>query len=593
MNYYSLLLPTLILSGVPTTSIKAKNTARPNVILILTDDQGYGDVECNGNPYIKTPNYNRLHNEGVYLTDFHTDALSAPTRAALMSGKYSPRTGVWATIKGRNIMHADQVTMAECFQQGGYSTALFGKWHLGENYPYRPMDRGFDEAYYHGGGVIGEAPDYWNNTYFGGSYLHNGEPEQTDRFCTDYWFDKVIEYTAVERDNPFFVYLPLNAAHDPFDVDERYFNHYLEAGVPLSAAKQYGLIENIDENLGRLRDHLAKLDIEDNTLIIIMGDNGATGGYNVYNAGMRDKKGQAYDGANRNFCFIYWKDGGIVGGREIETLSSHIDLLPTLGAICGFEHPNAKDLDGVDISPIILGKKSGYDYDRVICVNNQQLYTPRKYKDMQVMTSQYRLTRSQRDNILMLTDIKRDPSQSVNLIDSLPDVASRLKEEYEHWWEHISERFDEVAYNYIGGEQQRVTLTCHSWHDTKEMTYGQIHVREGVKDNGYLPVRACKSGRYRFRLSRWPEEAQTPICAGLPAVDNIPYASTLPQGVALDIKSISCKIGDLDQTKEVKPTDKYVDFEYELAAGDYKLETLMLDSEGVNRGAYYVYIEEL
>ena len=204
---------------------------RPNVILVVTDDQGYGDLGCYGNSVLQTPNLDALYAQSVRLEDYHVDPMCAPTRAALMTGRYAARTGVWSTLMGRYIMRRDEVTMGDVFSASGYRTGLFGKWHLGDNYPYRPQDRGFEEVLSFGGGVVGEAPDYWDNDYFDATYMRNGRPERLTRYCTDLWFDEAIRFVESHRDEPFFCYVPTNTPHGPFDVHEKYSRPYLEQGL--------------------------------------------------------------------------------------------------------------------------------------------------------------------------------------------------------------------------------------------------------------------------------------------------------------------------------------------------------------------------
>ncbi len=238
---------------------------KPNVIVIITDDQGYGDLSCHGNPWLKTPEMDRLYTDGVRLTDFHVDPTCAPTRAALMTGRYSARTGVWLTYGSRHHLRRDEVTMADVFQQHGYRTAIFGKWHLGDNYPFRPTDRGFDESLIHGGGVIGETPDYWDNNYYDDTYFRNNRPEKVKGYCTDVWFDETIRFMEANRDRPFFVYLSTNAPHGPLHVPERYRIPYAAQGARRAAF--YGMIASIDENLGRLRTALTALRLERDTIV--------------------------------------------------------------------------------------------------------------------------------------------------------------------------------------------------------------------------------------------------------------------------------------------------------------------------------------
>ncbi|MGB2821551.1 MAG: arylsulfatase, partial [Phycisphaerae bacterium] len=280
---------------------------KPNVVLVITDDQGYGDLGCHGNEVIRTPNIDRLHGESVRLTNFHVGPTCAPTRAGLMTGRYCNCTGVWHTIAGRSLIRRDEVTMADVFAAGGYRTGIFGKWHLGDNYPFRPQDRGFQDVLVHGGGGVSQTPDYWGNDYFDDTYFRSGVPESCTGYCTDVWFDEAMKFIEAGRDRPFFCYLPTNAPHGPYNVADSYSRPY-RGLIPDQRANFYGMITNIDDNVGRLRAKLAELGIEENTILIWMTDNGTSAGCSLdenefvregFNAGMRGMKGSAYDGGHR------------------------------------------------------------------------------------------------------------------------------------------------------------------------------------------------------------------------------------------------------------------------------------------------------
>ncbi len=286
------LVALILLMGISVPAVAAE---RPNVILVMTDDQGYGDVGAHGNPYIKTPHLNALHDDAMRLTDFHVSPTCAPTRASLMTGRYALRMGIWHTIMGRSILCADETTMAEVFAASGYKTGMFGKWHLGDNYPYRPEHRGFAEVFAHGGGGVGQEADFWGNDYFDDTYFRNGVPEKADGYCTDVWFDNALTFIEQHREEPFFCYIPTNAPHGPYNVGEQYEALYADNPEVANAAFN-GMVTNFDENLGRLREKLKALGLEENTLLIFMTDNGTAGGVKFgkngevekgFNAGMR------------------------------------------------------------------------------------------------------------------------------------------------------------------------------------------------------------------------------------------------------------------------------------------------------------------
>jgi arylsulfatase A-like enzyme len=330
----------------------AERKRHPNVVLVMTDDQGYGDLACHGNPIIKTPNLDELHDQSTRLTNFHVGPTCSPTRASLMTGHYCNRTGVWHTVMGRSLLRKDEVTMADVFRAGGYKTGIFGKWHLGDNYPFRPQDRGFDEGLIHKGGGIGNTQDYWGNDYFDDTYFRNGKPEKFEGYCTDVWFAEAMKFIEANKDRPFFCYLPTNAPHGPFLVPEKYAEPYMGKGVKF---RFYGMISNIDENVGRLMSKLKELGIEDNTILIFMTDNGSSGGHLVYNAGMRGSKGSEYDGGHRVPFFMRWPGGGIKAGINIDQITAHIDILPTMIEFCGLQAPEDVKFDGTSLMPLLTG----------------------------------------------------------------------------------------------------------------------------------------------------------------------------------------------------------------------------------------------
>jgi len=241
---------------------------RPNVVFILTDDQGYGEIGEHGNNYIKTPHLDKLWAEGVRLTDFHVNSVCSPSRAAMITGRYASRTGVWHTLGGRNIVNKDEKTIGDFFQNAGYPTQLVGKWHLGDNFPYRPEDRGFDEVFRIGGGSLGQIADYWENSLWDGHYWDGKKWIKTEGFCTDVQFDAALDFIQRNKDKPFITFISTTAPHSPIGADEKYIQPYLEMGLSKEVATFYGMVTNIDENVGRLRKFLKKEGLDKNTILI-------------------------------------------------------------------------------------------------------------------------------------------------------------------------------------------------------------------------------------------------------------------------------------------------------------------------------------
>ncbi|HHF42587.1 MAG TPA: N-acetylgalactosamine-4-sulfatase, partial [Candidatus Aminicenantes bacterium] len=425
---------------------------RPNVILILVDDLGYGDLSCHGNPVVKTPNIDHLYHQSARLTNFHVDPTCSPTRASLLTGRYSSRAGVWHTIMGRSILPKDEVTMAEIFSRNGYKTGIFGKWHLGDNAPFRACDRGFAESLVLGGGAIGNTPDYWDNDYFDDFYSHNGTWEKQSGYCTDVFFKAAMNFIEGVAGQPFFCYLPTNVVHWPHNVAEDYTKPY-RGLVPDTRATFYGMLSNLDENIGKLLQFLKAKGLDKDTILIFMSDNGTSFGAEFdrqgfvtkgYNAGMRSHKGSVYEGGHRVPCFIRWPGGGIPSGRDIQGLAAHIDILPTLIDLCGLDVEKDLIFDGLPLSPFL--KDNNYKWpERTLIIHNQRVDIPIKGKDYVVMTSIWRLVNGKE-----LYNIREDPGQHRDLSKQYPEVVKKLNEDYEQWWNDISRRFNEYIWIPVG-----------------------------------------------------------------------------------------------------------------------------------------------
>lgn len=545
----------------------------PNVVLVITDDQGYGDLSCHGNPILRTPNLDLLYRQSVRVTDFHVGPTCAPTRASLMTGRYCNRTGVWHTIMGRSLLRRDEVTMADVFAAGGYRTGIFGKWHLGDNYPFRPQDRGFREVLVHGGGGVGQTPDYWGNDYFDDTYWHNGTLEKHSGYCTDVWFDATTRFIEANRDQPFFVYLATNAPHGPYNVSEQYSDRYKGSDAP--NASFYGMIANIDENMGRLMGRLRSLGLEGNTILIFMTDNGTAAGFQGgkgFNAAMRGTKGSQYDGGHRVPCFVRWPAGGLDGGRDVGRLAAHVDLLPTLIELCGLPKPAGFKFDGTSILPLLSSREGGWP-DRVLVTDSQRIEHPQRWRQSAVMTDRWRLIDGKE-----LYDIHADPGQRNDLSGMRAEVARELRATYERWWTDVSSRFDEYCEIVIGSDRENPSrLTCHDWHDADLPPWNQTHILQGIEGNGFWAVEVAQAGEYEFALRRWPKEVDQPINAAIPG------------GRAIRATSARLTIGEVDLEEAVPADASEVVFRLALKPGKVRLKT-WFSADGASRGAYYVYV---
>ena len=564
---------------------------RPNVVIVITDDQGYGDLSCHGNPILKTPEIDALHAESVRLKDYHVAPTCSPTRSALLTGHWTNRTGVWHTIMGRSMLRENEVTMGQVFKDNGYATGMFGKWHLGDNYPFRPEDRGFTEVMRHGGGGVGQTPDYWDNAYFDGSYWHNGKPEAVKGFCTDVFFDYATEFikTQKEAGKPFLAYIATNAPHGPMHSPEEFSEPYLDQGTNL--ANFYGMIANIDQNVGELRRFLDTEGLTDNTIFIFTTDNGSSSGDKVFNSGMRGRKGSEYDGGHRVPMFVHWPEGKLVGGRDVEPITAYVDVLPTLIDLCDIEPPAGVKFDGTSIAALLVGKKPSDWPDRILVTDSQRVKDPIKWRKSAVMTSQWRL-----NNGKELYDIKADPGQKQNVAAANPAVVDRLTKFYDDWWAELEPSFAVSTAIYLGHPAANpACLTSHDWITTGSTPWNQGHIRKamtGKANTGFWNVKVVEPGEYEVRLRRWPEEADLEISASLPPGAEVPgvKAFRTTPGVAISPTTATLQIGDWKGSKKIPEGAKEVVFDMNLKAGKTQMSALFESEDGAVRGAYYAYV---
>jgi len=569
-------------------------TERPNVVFVITDDQGYGDLGCHGNPILKTPHLDTLHGESVRFTDFHVSPTCSPTRGALMSGHFTNRAGTWHTIMGRSILFEGEMTLGEAFAAGGYSTGMFGKWHLGDNYPYRPEDRGFDTVVRHGGGGIGQTPDVWDNAYFNDSYFCNGKIEKRQGFCTDVFFAEAKQFIkeAVADGRPFFAYVSTNAPHGPMHSPEEYSAPYQDQ-VPEKQASFFGMIANIDDNVGALRKWLRDEGLTDNTIFIFMTDNGTAAGARVHNAGMRGNKGSHYEGGHRVPLFVHWPAGGMDQPVDIDRLTAHIDLLPTLQELCGLPKREDYQLDGVSLVPLLKNPQVEWP-DRVIITDSQRVPNPRKWKNCSIMTQKWRLT-----NGNALFEIAEDPGQKDNVAKEHPEVVKELRAAYEDWWESLQPALARQAEFVLGNPAENPSrLTCHDWltADGGHSPWNQSTIRAGQDTMGDWAVRVEKPGKYRITLRRWPAEVATAIAQGLPAGLGVPggeKAFRETPGKALAIRSAGIQIGHVKLQQVVETDANAVTFATNLPEGSNRLSCYFELADGEIIGAYYADVERL
>jgi arylsulfatase len=437
-------------AGLPAGRVAAAEPpARPNIIFLLTDDQGYGDLSCHGNPVLKTPNLDRLHDEGVRFTDFHVSPTCSPTRAALMTGRHEFKNGVTHTILERERLTLKATTVAQVLKSAGYTTGIFGKWHLGDEAAYQPNRRGFDEVFIHGGGGIGQSypgscGDAPGNTYFDPAILHNGKFEKTKGYCTDVFFAQALRWIeSVKGSKPFFCYLATNAPHAPLQVRPEDEKRYADRVKDANAAKFFGMIANIDDNVGRLLDKLKDWGLERDTLVVFMNDNGGTAGVGVYNAGMRGQKVTPWLGGTRAASF--WRWPGTLKPGDVDRLAAHIDFLPTVAELAGAKLSDEvrAQVEGRSLVPLLRDPKADWP-DRFLFTHigrwpKGAKPSEHKYAHCAVRSPRWHLVCDTRDGSKrwQLFDVKADPGEKADVADKHPEVVTELDAAYDKWWDSV------------------------------------------------------------------------------------------------------------------------------------------------------------
>ncbi len=448
-----LLIVTLTLFAVSHTSAESLRGTRPNIILVMTDDQGMGDLSCLGNPILRTPNLDEFYRMSTRFRDFHVSPTCAPTRSSIMSGRHEFRNGVTHTIKERELMALSTTTLPQVLRQAGYETGIFGKWHLGDSDEYQPYNRGFSETFIHGAGGIGQAyegscADFPPNRvqegkYFDNVILHNDTIVQTQGFCTDVFFTAALGWIKQQHDagTPYFAYITPNAPHGPMIAPEKYTRRWSEAGWDENTAGRYGMIENIDDNFGLLMSKLDQWDAWDNTLVIFMTDNGQagrTGKQNgqtrrMFTAGFKTGKGSPYEGGTHVPAFWRWK--GVLGeGVDINALAAHIDFFKTFCDLAGADLPaGIQKIDGRTLLPLLENPQADWA-DRKIFVHQgrwEKGSDPEdaKFKNCAVRTQRWRFVNNRE-----LFDIANDPYETTDVAADHPDVVAALRDAYDQWW---------------------------------------------------------------------------------------------------------------------------------------------------------------
>ena len=498
---------------------------RPNVVVVMTDDQGYGDFGFNGNPTIRTPHLDAMASRSGQMTQFYVSPVCAPTRACLMTGRYNYRTRCIDTYIGRAMMDPDEETMAEIFSTAGYQTGIFGKWHLGDNYPMRAMDQGFQRTLVHRGGGIGQPSDPLGaeGKYTDPVLFRNGKAAQFYGYCTDIYFSGALDFIdeSVAEGNPFLVYLPMNCPHGPFhDVPKALYQYYRkqdlsnarfasDSGHALPGdteasldkrARIFAMITNVDENMGRLFDRLKLLDVWENTIVVFLVDNGPNGRRFV--GGMRGAKTSVYEGGVRSPLLFHWPEGVAADARSSE-IAAHYDLLPTLLDACRISVPAGVGFDGRSFLPALQGRAS--PSDRHVYIQAHRGNEPLRYHNFMVRNQRWKLLHASgfgRESFegvpeFELYDLSIDPLETRNVIAGHPGVFAAMRRAYDDWFDDVSRsRPDNYAPPaiYIGAlEANPVQLTRQDWRHTKGQPWGR-------DSHGHWIVDVRETGRYEVTI---------------------------------------------------------------------------------------------
>jgi arylsulfatase len=593
------------------------NGPRPNVIIVMPDDQGYPELSIHGNPILKTPHLDRLHDQSLRLADYHVSPMCAPTRGQLLTGLDAARNGAINVSSGRALLRPEIPTMANLFGESGYATGLFGKWHLGANYPFRPQDRGFHKTLWFPSSHIGSVPDTWGNDYFDDTYIHDGAPEAFEGYCTDVFFEEAMAFMkrSAKAKKPFLAYIAPNTPHWPLfakEEDEAAIAKVLDdpefdwmpsgenkdfggkGDLKSSLAKYLGMVLNIDTNMGKLMRFLADEGLRDDTILIFMTDNGSTHGPLYFNAGMRGMKTELWDGGHRVPCFIRWPNGGFTQPKDIGGLTQVQDILPTLLDLCKIE--SSRTFDGISLAPVLRGETEIPD-TRMLIINYSRMPSfinyPTPYSQT-LMTRDLAAVLWMRWRLLEdreLYNLQTDPLQENNVFDQYPNVVQRMRAHLYRWWDEVGPAANEPQRVIIGSDYENPTrLTACEWLDV--FVDQQKQIRGGVEKSGYWLLDVAKAGEYEFELRRWPKEIDRPLREGDPSgYGEIPIERAWFYISNHHHMPISEKkpYGFEGLTKAVEPGDTAVAFTMPLKKGPIALHT-WFQGEGGFFSAYYVYV---
>ena len=577
------------------TAPGATPTSRPNIIAVLVDDQGYGDLSLHGHPEVQTPHLDALARDSVHFSDFHVAPMCTPTRGSMLTGLDPLRHGATNVSSGRALLSTELTTLPDVLKSANYRTGIFGKWHLGDNFPYRPHDRGFDRALWFPSSHVSSAPDRWRNDYFDTWLRSEGdEGKQYSGYCTDILFDQAYEWIREDSQTagqPFFAYVSLNALHQPLIVADKYREPYLHLG-PLMAS-YLGMIANLDENIGRMEQRLRADGLADDTIVIFLSDNGGDRRTTeLYNSGMRGSKTELWEGGHRVPAFLRWPKGNLGGEQgdiDVSELVMIQDLMPTLLDLCGIPASNLQ-FDGHSIVSLMKEHEPVPEAlaGRTAVMQYSRMASPEPTAgDAVVMRDKWRLMVEKME----LYNIETDPGQVDNIAHRHPQLVSSMSNYYGRWWEALSAARSAVGRIVIGDPTEpEVALSSSDWRDV--FIDQQRQILEALEVNGPMLLTIATTGSYRFSLYRWPRESGLAMTEAASAHQG--EVCEFMEGKAIDIAKVKLNLNGIEVVREVQPGARSVEIDLDLFAGPATMRTALIDSAGRERsGAYYVYVDAL
>ena len=529
---------------------------KPNVVFILSDNQSFYEMSCHGHADIKTPHIDKLAGQSVEFTNFHAPPFCSPSRAVILTGRHAMRSGVFTTIAGRSILHKDEKTLPQFLKPNGYHSAIFGKWHLGFSYPYRPKDRGFDEVFVHGGGGVGQMEDYFGNSLFNTTFIHNGKVSPSKGYCTDVLFDRAIEYIEAKHKEkkPFLCFVSTPVTHAPHHGPKELVAQLKVEGIQ-GNLQLYAQVQNLDANIGRMMKKIDDLGLTQNTIFVYasdqgMNDRGAPHGDN--------RKGLGYDPAH-HVPFMLRLPGA--NPKVVKRLAGMIDFFPTILDLCGIKRPD--NIDGISLKPLLLGKK-GYPDDRTLIIQCPRSRQATKWKNSAVKTDRWRLVNGDK-----LYDVTIDPRQNTDVAQKNPTVVNKLRNAYEAYWAELPDQSTTLSRHLLGHPDclDEIVLNGMDWYRGASPWNSGAYKRP---PNGAWAVTLYEKGSYQFECRLFPKPANKPTGAS----------------------GAEIRIGDHIVKTDLEEEDKKATFELSLESGDYDLEA-SFSNDKKRFGALWVYVKKL